>query len=316
MDYNNFISPNHLPLMRKKEVDELTDGVISYVIQNDIPRFVKSENYTEAFGLQWNTFRRTQFDSYTKVNITEKRLENSLGFPLGKLKGKKVLEAGSGAGRFTEILLKHGAIVYSFDYSSAVDANFLNNMPNENLTLFQADILEIPFVDLFFDTVVCLGVLQHTPSSERSIRELNRVLKKGGSFVFDHYKWHLGNFTTLYMVYWFIIKKFNPSTQLKITSCLVRIFHPIHWCFRDSGFIQLLLRRISPINFYYGRYELPKEILYEWSMLDTHDRNTDYYKRHYTMRGFKKLISKFPFENLKIHYGGTGIVCSGIKSEL
>ena len=77
-----------------------------------------------------------------------------------------VLEVGSGAGRFTEILLKHGAIVHSIDYSNAVDANAINNGHHENLTLVQADIRRIPFPKAIYDYVVCLGVIQHTPNSE------------------------------------------------------------------------------------------------------------------------------------------------------
>jgi len=67
---------------------------------------------------------------------------------LADLKGKMVLEVGSGAGRFTDILLKHGAIVHSLDYSIAVDANRLNNGQHENLTLVQADIRRYPFQKL------------------------------------------------------------------------------------------------------------------------------------------------------------------------
>ena len=106
-------------------------------------------------------FQPTQFDSFTGQPITEKRLEAAFGHSLSDLKGKKVLEAGSGAGRFTEILLKYGAIVYSFDYSNAVEANFANNTPNKNLTIFQADIANIPFRSSFFDAVVCLECNAH-----------------------------------------------------------------------------------------------------------------------------------------------------------
>ena len=37
-----------------------------YKIVNAIPRFLDSEkNYSDNFGLQWNKFKKTQFDSYT-----------------------------------------------------------------------------------------------------------------------------------------------------------------------------------------------------------------------------------------------------------
>ncbi|HEX4950044.1 MAG TPA: class I SAM-dependent methyltransferase, partial [Blastocatellia bacterium] len=75
---------------------------ITYPIRNGIPRFVTTDNYAAAFGLQWLKFAQTQLDSYTGAPLSEMRLERCLGEPLSNLQGKNVLEAGSGAGRFTE----------------------------------------------------------------------------------------------------------------------------------------------------------------------------------------------------------------------
>ena len=108
-----------------------------YTVIEDILRFVESESFASSFGLQWNTFKKAQLDSYTKTRISEDRVRTALQMPLESIKGLKIIEAGSGAGRFTEILLKYGAIVYSFDLSNAVSANYENNMPHENLTIFQ-----------------------------------------------------------------------------------------------------------------------------------------------------------------------------------
>ena len=41
---------------------------------------------------------------------------------------KKVLEVGSGAGRFSKVILEHTkGILYSVDFSDSVTANFKNN---------------------------------------------------------------------------------------------------------------------------------------------------------------------------------------------
>ena len=312
MDLSNFICPATKQSLHESE-NALIADVVCHEIKGGIPRFVASDNYAKAFGLQWNTFKLTQFDSYTSSPVTEKRLEAAFGRPLSSLAGKRILEAGSGAGRFTEILLKYGACVYSFDFSNAVEANYENNMPNENLTLFQADIESIPFQNDFFDAVLCLGVLQHTPSTRSSLRELSRVLKPEGELVCDHYKYHMGMFTSCYLIWWFIIKQFDSVRQLQITDWLTGFFFPIHWRLRDNQFAQILLRRISPINFYYGRYDLPKTIHYEWSLLDTHDRNTDHYKHHVTRRGFEKVLQSLGYTKYSVFVGGTGYVCRAVK---
>ena len=225
MDFENFISPNSkkkLILFEKALIYENEE----FPILNGISRFVDNNNYSEAFGLQWNTFKKTQFDSETKTAITETRLEEALGQPLTELNGKKILEAGSGAGRFTEVLLKYGAVVYSFDFSNAIEANYDNNMPNDQLTLFQADALNIPLPDNMFDYVIALGMLQHTPSTKKSLKELYRVLKPGGLLTCDHYRFQRGMYTSLYLVWWIIIKQFNPSIQMKITNSLTKLFFP------------------------------------------------------------------------------------------
>ena len=91
--------------------------------RNGIARFVTNSKYADAFGAQWNRYRRTQLDSYTKSSMTRDRARRCIGEKLwNELDGKQVLECGCGAGRFTEVLLIKGACVTSIDLSDAVDA--------------------------------------------------------------------------------------------------------------------------------------------------------------------------------------------------
>ena len=138
-----------------------------YPIFNEIPRFVELKNYANDFGFQWKKFRKTQLDSFSGLTISEERLQRVLNMPLTELKNKKVLEAGCGSGRFSEILLKYGAILTSFDLSDAVEANKLNN---PSLNICQANIMEMPFPNDCFDIVLCIGVLKHTPNPENQLK--------------------------------------------------------------------------------------------------------------------------------------------------
>ena len=280
-----------------------------YTIKEGIPRFVINENFTYSFGLQWNQFQKTQLDSHTNTTMSEDRLRTALPMPIESIKGLKIIEAGSGAGRFTEVLLKYGAIVYSFDLSNAVSANYANNMPHKNLTIFQGDIEDIPFNDNFFDISICLGVMQHTRDFSKSLKEISRVTKVGGIISFDHYKTHIGHYTSLYLIYWMIIKRIPKKFQLRLTNYLTKIFFPIHWAFREYPLIQYLLRRISPISFYYGMFDLNKDQHYELSKLDTHDKNTDHYKRMLSEKKLNNIVKKFNFLEFTIFQGGTGLQC-------
>src|SRR5262245_19228883 len=145
-----------------------------------IPRFVGSRNYSAAFGRQWKAFRRTQLDSFSGQPISRERLERVLGGSLDVVKIRTVLEAGCGAGRFTEQLLRAGARVFACDMSSAVEANHENCGGNDNYFVCQADLLQLPVRQGSFDVVVCLGVIQHTPDPELTIAQLATYVRPGG----------------------------------------------------------------------------------------------------------------------------------------
>jgi len=60
-------------------------------------------------------------------------------------------------------------------------------------------------------------------------------------------------------------------------------------------------------------FELTKEQHFNLSLLDTHDKNTDYYKRMITNKQLTKMVQKFNFRSFKIFKGGTGLQCIIIK---
>jgi ubiquinone/menaquinone biosynthesis C-methylase UbiE len=68
-----------------------------------------------------------------------------------------------------------------------VDANARNNRNSPRLTLFQGDIFAILMPKAYFDKVLCLGVLQHTPDPERAFKSLAAFLKPGGLLAIDAY---------------------------------------------------------------------------------------------------------------------------------
>ena len=124
-----------------------------YRVKDGVPQFFPENTYTDSFGFQWNMHRKTQLDSFTGLPITKTRLYEATNWP-ENLRGLRILEAASGAGRFTEIILQTGAEVFSFDLSSAVNANYVNNGNHPNLHLFQGDIYNIPLQKGVFDKVI------------------------------------------------------------------------------------------------------------------------------------------------------------------
>lgn len=283
-----------------------------YPIVAAIPRFVSADNYAADFGDQWKRFPKSQLDSHTGLPLSRDRLSRCFRGHLERLDGKRVLEAGSGAGRFTEVLLAEGAILDSFDYSNAVEANAVNN-GDKRFTLVQADIRHMPFAKGAYDYVVCLGVLQHTPDTEQSIAKLWEMVAPGGVLVIDHYAWNLwlrlppplGNAEKLYRQ--FILRLPREKRFLAVRK-LVDLWFPLYWKWRHSKWALRALARISGVRFYFGSIDLKtRERHYEWSLLDTHDGLTDAFKRFRNVAGIKATLESLGADDIHAWKGGNGV---------
>lgn len=187
-----YLNP-HTRLPLEQVGDRLRDSSgATFPVIGGIPRFCDVENYTSSFGRQWNKFRTTQIDRKGAVDApSTKRFFAETGWTADQLRGANVLEVGSGAGRFSRVLLEHtDATLYSVDYSTAVEANLDNNLPwsSKRFFLAQASIYDLPFEDGSFDKVFCLGVLQHTPDFAASVKSLVEKAKPGGEIVVDFYE--------------------------------------------------------------------------------------------------------------------------------
>mgnify|MGYP001225026451 CR=1 FL=1 len=132
-------------------------------------------------------------------------------------------------------------LLVSTDISTAVEANLRNMEGKSPYYLIQADINESPLPKEFFDVVLCLGVVQHTPSPEQTIASLANHLAPGGLLVMDHYtyptKLHgLSEILTLHFPLRVILKRLPPRMGLQATILLTAICDPIRrYTCRPSG---------------------------------------------------------------------------------
>lgn len=298
------------PLVKKGDRLVAKDGQ-SFPIVNRIPRFVPLENYASDFGKQWNRFRLTQLDSHSGLRLSHDRLARCFCGELPQVGGKRVLEAGSGAGRFTELLLQRGALLDSFDYSTAVEANAANHAA-QPFTLVQADIRHMPFEPESYDYVVCLGVLQHTPDTEGSIVKLWEMVRPGGALIIDHYRLNRWSFPPpIGGAGYFYRKFFLRLPQEKRWAAVkqhVDYWFPIYWHHRDSPWMRRILARVAGINFYYPWLPLDsREKHYQWSLLDTHDATTDYHRRYRTIRSIRRVLEQLGAVDVKVWKDGNGV---------
>jgi SAM-dependent methyltransferase len=107
---------------------------------------------------------------------------------LGEVAGRRILEVGCGAAAAARWLAVAGADVVAADLSTGMlrHARLAEQRSGVRVPLVQCDALALPFPDAYFDTVcTAFGAVPFVDDSARLMREVYRVLRPGGRWVFS-----------------------------------------------------------------------------------------------------------------------------------
>ncbi|HBS47711.1 TPA: hypothetical protein DEO28_05105 [Candidatus Dependentiae bacterium] len=110
-----------------------------------------------------------------------------------RLKDKKVLEVGIGAGSDFLQWVRSGAIAYGIDLTQEAIDNVTNRLNLYNLNtedLRVADAENLPYESNFFDLVYSWGVIHHSPDTKKCLEEIVRVTKNSGKIKIMIYNRH------------------------------------------------------------------------------------------------------------------------------
>lgn len=276
-------------------------------------------DYNKSFGYQWNIFKKTQLDSFTKLSLSYNRFKCT-NWDIKELENKNLLEVGSGAGRFTELFLKTKCYLFTFDSSDAIFANFENNKININdQSFFIKNSLENDiFLDNCFDYIFCYGVIQHTKNPFDSLSYLIKKLKKNGKLSVDFYR-------KRYIPYAWSLPKYlwRPITRRidkKLLLGIIKFYIPKY--LKLDTFIKKkfgsklgnLICGIIPIpcwNYYF--LDINDKLKEEWAILDTFDALSATYDYPLKIHQIEKFIKKIENIEYQLFYGSNGIVLNILK---
>lgn len=292
-----------------------TENGISYAggaapVIDDTVRFRQDSGYNATFALQWHRFRTEQLDDVNGSQESMTRFRET-GWSVDELAGKRVLEAGAGAGRFTRILGGSGAKLYSFDYSAAIDANRQNNAKVGDITFMQADILDMPFAQGSFDYVFCHGVLQHTPDPKGGFMALARMLRPGGKISIDVYRKDglIRPWKSKYL--WRpITTRMQPETLLRVLEWFIPKWLPIDTAIKKIPYLGNYLGSVIPCWNYWNR-QLSDEQKIKWAIMDTFDALAPAYDLPATIDDVRAWFREAGLVDAEIRPGGNGVVGNG-----
>lgn len=297
-------------------IKKILDNNSYFYKKNNIYVDKRTEDYAANFGLQWNKFALTQYDSFTGLPLTRNRLKNSSEWKDEEINKKLIIELGSGAGRFTEILLSANSFVVSVEMSDAIYVNSKNNK-SEKIIFIKSSLTDIEILNNLFDYVFCYGVAQHTPNIVKTYDACYKFGKKGSKISIDHYARLF--YPTTKSIWRPITKRIKPSMLLKIIKFYIPYYFPFDSFLRTKlpKFLRFLIRLILPIPCfnYINEKNIPqdKRILMEWAIMDTFDALGAKYDNPLSEKELQKIAKSIGLEKYKIKKTRSILILNGVK---
>ncbi len=317
--------------VKKEENNDIKEGFLhckqckrSYPIKEGVPQLLYVLNHgmntvQNSFSTQWEIH-----NNYNKHNAKEKiqtwGLEaqerkklflRQMEVSEKELKGKWLLDAGSGNGLLTIALGEFDLNVVGLDLSDGIFFAARRNT-NPNVHFVQGDVMHPPF-KASFDYVFSCGVLHHTYNTRKAFDGISKCVKpKGKIWVWLYLKisqipcknWIYENKPKLYIYDW--LNKFISRLPQKFQDTILLAAIPVYLLKQEIEIITGL-KKFDPTNQYLRRREHWKD-----KLVMLHDNFTPRYAFRHTPKEVAVWFKENGFSKVCYNYkeerGGFGMI--------
>lgn len=150
-------------------------------VVDGLARFV-DDRHLQSFGDQWTTYEVAHEDEDVATFAAK------TGVTVDRLKGRRVLDAGCGGGRYSKICVQAGAKVVGADHTRAIEKARRLCGDNPSADFVQADLKKLPLGPESFDFVFSIGVMHHDAVTRDVFESVARFVKPGGRYSVWLYK--------------------------------------------------------------------------------------------------------------------------------
>jgi 2-polyprenyl-3-methyl-5-hydroxy-6-metoxy-1,4-benzoquinol methylase len=166
----------------------------TYPVVAGVPRFLTDLSRGEQQVRRSFNLEHARYTDSCHLHFTPRLVQpwlEDIQLPAEYFKGKLVLDAGCGSGRWTYAMALLGARVIAVDFTdSGVTITHQATHAMENVAVVQANLFGLPFQPGTFDFVVSWGVLHHTPDTRAAFERIAPLVKRGGHLYVMVYEKH------------------------------------------------------------------------------------------------------------------------------
>lgn len=242
----------------------------------------------ESFGLEW-TIHGELARLYASETDLWREFE-TFRIPTDLLRGKCVLDAGCGMGRWSYAAAKVGAQhVVGFDLHDGVYAARRFTQDAGRVSLLKASIFSLPFRDQAFDSIMSIGVLDHTGDMHRALCALFSLLRPGGRLFLQVYETRG------------VAKDRRMAALLRITNRMPkRLLYRICVALVAARYVPLVKNLIQAVNHFVQIVSFGKHRTFWRNVADTYDWHCSPHKTFHTEEELRRILAGIGLEEITV----------------